>query len=99
MLTMKSEFCLWELLPLTSMHWVTGEKVLFRGKEERGKNLLLHGNISRKAINFVSLLLFCKYSVFNRPKENLCEETCVRIMFIKRVYNMLVIVDYCINKP
>lgn len=57
MLTMKSEFRLLELLLLTTMHWVRGEKVLFRGEKERDKNSLLHGNISRKAIDFVSLLL------------------------------------------
>lgn len=57
MLTMKSEFHLLELLLLTTMHWVSGEKV-FRGVEGRDKNSLLHGNTSRKAIDFVSLLLF-----------------------------------------
>lgn len=54
---MKSEFHLLELLLLTTMHWVSGEKV-FRGEKKRDKNSLLHGNISRKALDFVSLLPF-----------------------------------------
>lgn len=71
----------------------------WKEKMVREKNLLLHGNISCKAIETFVPLVFFKYSIFNGAKENLY----LVITYVNDVYkircNILAIIDYCVNKP